>query len=428
MATEVKNYPEKLAEDDIKLNELNITVKSIEENLKILQSEINNCKDKILPDLTNQIESNCNDFKTEKDNIIKEVNDKIKGQLDEINKIKNQLEQLEKNYHVKYDEIEKNANELTEFEQKSQELKDEITQYYNEIFTGDNSFKVQLKNLYNDYIKKSNEINRLNNEIFITTNEKTDIIITKEEYNKLDANEQAKYQLENNQYIKFKKRISIKEQINTINDGFALKFKEFNTNATNSIHNNEEKNEKLRTELKNMIEGLVSGATTAGLAKSHEKAKNEHSTEIETWKFTFQGCILLMAFVLIIITLTVEFQFSLSGVIQRMFLIISVNFPLFWLAYLANKNINQNKRLYEEYLHKWAIAFSFDGMKREINELDPTDDKEYVKKLLEEFLNATALNPSSTLEKVQHTDNPMDKFTEIVKSDSQIKEQLTIDN
>lgn len=346
--------------------ELKAQAKTIEESLTELQSNITNCNKNSLPELSNKIESIEKSFQNEKDSIIKELEEDIKIKTIEINTIKKQLEELDTNYHTKYDEIEQNATKITEFEEKSQELKDEITQYHNTVFTGDKSFKAQLEVLYKDYNLKYNEILKFNNRLFNNIKEKTNTKITKEEYEKLDENEQANYKAENDQYVKFEVRKSIQERINTLNNEFVSKYDDFKKNSNNALRENEEKNENLRKELKIMIEALVSGATTAGLAKSHEKAKNDHYDEIKIWKTTFQWCIFFMVTILLYITFKVEFQFSISGVIQRMFLIISVNFPFIWLAYLANKNINQNKRLYEEYLHKWAIAFSFDGMKREV--------------------------------------------------------------
>lgn len=182
-----------------------------------------------------------------------------------------------------------------------------------------------------------------------------------------------------------------------------------------------------------MIEELVSGATNAGLAKSHEKAKNERKGEIKFWRIIFILDMLLILWVLTEIPSLKNFEFSLSGIGQRFLLSFSIILPLIWLGMLANKNIHQNKRLYEEYLHKWAITFSFDGMKREIKELDPTEDRKYVKKLLNIYLEATELSPSLTLDKVQKTDSPadklaeiipMDKLTEIAKEVINIKEKL----
>lgn len=235
------------------------------------------------------------------------------------------------------------------------------------------------------------------------------------------------------QYVEYQERVSIKAQIDTVNEEFSENYQNFKELSAQVLEQNQKENEELRDNLKNMIEELVSGATNAGLAKSYEQAKNEHRQEIDKWKEAFTGCIILITLILLIITAVSEFQFSLSGVIQRMMLIASVNFPLIWLAYLSNKNINQNKRLYEEYLHKWSIAFSFDGMKREIKELSQEEKSDSVSQLLEVYLKATELNPSLTLDKVQKTDSPadklaeiipMDKLTEIAKEVINIKEKL----
>lgn len=431
MTEQSRNNINNVTENKDKLNEFDAKVKSMEDTLKELQSEITICKEKTLPDLSTQISTISSDFATEKDKIVNELENKIKTHIDEINKIKERLAQLDKDYQDKYTTIENKTEQLTEFEQNSLELKDKIAQYHDEVFNGENSFKIKIENLYNDYIKKSQEINKLNSKIFITTNIKTDEIITKEEYDNLPANDKKKYQIENDQYVKFERRISIEEQINTINKKFALAFEKFSTDATNSLATNEDKNERLRNELQNMIEGLVSGATTAGLAKSHEKAKNDHIDEMKHWRLIFFLSLVGISIIFLIISFCFKFEFTLLGYIERILLLTPIILPLIWIATVANKNIHQNKRLYEEYLHKWAIAFTFDGLKREIEELDKTEDKEYIKKLLDEYLLATALNPSSTLEKNQKSDMPIENIVEqlpkITQHISQIKEIFNIE-
>lgn len=149
------------------------------------------------------------------------------------------------------------------------------------------------------------------------------------------------------------------------------------------------------------------------------------------WRLIFFLSLVGISIIFLIISFCFKFEFTLLGYIERILLLTPIILPLIWIATVANKNIHQNKRLYEEYLHKWAIAFTFDGLKREIEELDKTEDKEYIKKLLDEYLLATALNPSSTLEKNQKSDMPIENIVEqlpkITQHISQIKEIFNIE-
>lgn len=101
---------------------------------------------------------------------------------------------------------------------------------------------------------------------------------------------------------------------------------------------------------------------------------------------------------------------------------ISINFPLIWLAALANKNIAQSRRLHEEYLHKWAIARSFVMMRNEIKNIDESEEQELLKQLLTIYLNSTEYNPSKTLDKKIQTENPVNTILQKLEGEKSDKE------
>lgn len=104
---------------------------------------------------------------------------------------------------------------------------------------------------------------------------------------------------------------------------------------------------------------------------------------------------------------TLHSGMTATEILVQILQIAPVEFPLVWLLLLANKNIHQQTRLYEEYLHKWAVSRTFEGMNRIADEVSDYDSTSPASRLFSEFLLACTLNPSSTLEKRHSTDSPM---------------------
>lgn len=82
MTEQSKNNINNVTENKDKLNEFDAKVKSMEDTLKELQSEITICKEKTLPDLSTQISTISSDFATEKDKIVNELENKIKTHIE----------------------------------------------------------------------------------------------------------------------------------------------------------------------------------------------------------------------------------------------------------------------------------------------------------------------------------------------------------
>lgn len=132
----------------------NFSVDDLNTKCEKLMSEFEKLKleiDKYKQELSTSLEK-------DKQNFIVEFQKKFNIKLEELNKIKSELDQLYNDYQEQYNQAEINTNQILDFEKKSSEITNNIIQYYDEVFTGDDCYQRNLASLYDDYLTKSNEI------------------------------------------------------------------------------------------------------------------------------------------------------------------------------------------------------------------------------------------------------------------------------
>lgn len=152
------------------------------------------------------------------------------------------------------------------------------------------------------------------------------------------------------------------------------------------------------------IEGLLPGATSAGLAKSYHDQKNSYKWPNIIWSAVFTLTMIGMVYYAIkTVTDSTDIGNAFMNILSRAPFFI----PTIWLALFASKQQSQNRRLEQEYAYKESLAKSYDGYKREIENLPESDEKnEIMEKLVRTMIDTAGFNPSSTLEKQSHNDKP----------------------
>lgn len=152
------------------------------------------------------------------------------------------------------------------------------------------------------------------------------------------------------------------------------------------------------------IEGLLPGATSAGLAKSYFDQKNSYKWPNIIWSVVFALTMLGMVYYAIH---TISESTDIGNVFMNILSRAPFFIPTIWLALFASKQQSQNRRLEQEYAYKESLAKSYDGYKREIENLPETEEKnEIMEKLVSTMIDTAGFNPSSTLEKQSHNDKP----------------------
>ncbi|MDR2933992.1 MAG: hypothetical protein LBU68_01785, partial [Rickettsiales bacterium] len=169
--------------------------------------------------------------------------------------------------------------------------------------------------------------------------------------------------------------------------------------------------------LKGKIESLLPGALQAGLAHAYqEKRKSEENNlknGYKSFKWTI-GFLILTAFIqLTIIIIWLFVGKDVVSIFKDMPSITLGLLPIFaaliWIGVYQNKSLNLTKKLIEEYFHKEASARTFEGLSKQIEELD--DDSELSNelkiKLLNQTLDTAGKNPSDCITNHEKSDNPI---------------------
>lgn len=181
-------------------------------------------------------------------------------------------------------------------------------------------------------------------------------------------------------------------------------------------------------ELEKQIKNLLPGAMAAGLASGYEDARQSHKAQIGFWSKTFifsMGAILTVAIFFFFADIgNVESHWE--KMVTRLLFMVPFEVPGIWLAILSARKINQHSRLYEEYLHKWSVARTFEGMRAATNDIEPPEGEESLSgKLFEKALQSYSYNPSRALDGEAPSDSPADVLKKIVEPIEKIVEKLS---
>lgn len=97
--------------------------------------------------------------------------------------------------------------------------------------------------------------------------------------------------------------------------------------------------------------------------------------------------------------------------------LLSFEAPLAFLATFSAKKSHQNKRIYEEYAHKYTVAIAYIGLCKEIQENEQVYGKDAVKNLSEGFRNALFRNPSTAIDKkIDDIGTPFELVERLIQS------------
>jgi hypothetical protein len=174
----------------------------------------------------------------------------------------------------------------------------------------------------------------------------------------------------------------------------------------------------------NRIEGLLPGATSVGLAKAYREQRESYDKPIARWSAVFVSTVTIMT---VLSAILIYIQLGDKPTLSEAFISFLKDLPFFiptiWLAVFASKQQSQNKRLQQEYAFKEANAKSFDGHKKQIEELAKQGgaaDKEILSQLMAQLVIITSENPSKTLDNKYHNDSPpifkfLEKFSPSIK-------------
>jgi hypothetical protein len=170
---------------------------------------------------------------------------------------------------------------------------------------------------------------------------------------------------------------------------------------------------------------LLPKALTAGLSHAYEvKKRHELLTSKDLSKKFVGGIAGMICVSLIPFAVSVCYYFygkSFVDVIKIVPNLVTAILPLYipvlWLAYSANKRLNLSKRLIEEYTHKEVSSKTFEGLSRQIENIDDEEISSDLRiRLLYNILEVNSENPGKLITDYNKSDHPlMDALDKSVK-------------
>lgn len=170
------------------------------------------------------------------------------------------------------------------------------------------------------------------------------------------------------------------------------------------------KQESRYSALNQQIEDLLPGATSAGLAEAYHTLKKELAFPIKFYSGLFYlsiAALLYVGYSVVTGDQVTNWYDFLKAAAQKAPLVL----PIVWFALFVSKRRSEVNRLHQEYSHKKAIASSYEGFKKQVQDLSGESD-ELMKALLSESISAMAFNASTTLDKKHGDPTPLKEATE----------------
>jgi hypothetical protein len=183
-------------------------------------------------------------------------------------------------------------------------------------------------------------------------------------------------------------------------------------------------------EIQKKIGSLLPGAMTTGLSFAyHEKRQSELEERRNADKIFYSSIMVLTIIALIPFGLGCYLYFGKSIEIQeiildtpRIFLaMLPLYAPALWVAYSSNRKSNLSKRLIEEYTHKETLSKTFEGLAKQIENLEDDEDSVKLKiKLLYNIVSMSSENPGVLIKGYNKSDHPfmdiIDKSTNLTNA------------
>lgn len=163
----------------------------------------------------------------------------------------------------------------------------------------------------------------------------------------------------------------------------------------------------------NRVESLLPGATSAGLATAYKSLKDSFDQRIKNYTTAFYCALvfLLISGIFMIFDFTSNpFKIELvkphdwHEMLKTLLVRAPVVIPVVWFAVFSATRRSQYERLQQEYAHKEALASSYEGYKKQLQDLKG-DAEDLQKELIAKSINAIAYNASVTLDG-KHTEKP----------------------
>ena len=424
---EAQQASKKASEYRNRANDTFEEVKVILENSKFVERDLNTMNLEI-ETIKNELNFSFQNFKSENE----EIDLLIASLKERIDDIQSNIELFEETID-QHPDFETEINELEGYIVRIKQYESQS----NQLMISISNRKIQVETLYNEILGYKYE-NEESSEIIEVKGLRQEL---KESFDGLedrfDSFKESYYNLES----------STKENVTNL---LEINSKKINT----QISEWEAKYKHLNKE----IEELLPKALTAGLSHAFSEKKREEDLSYAKHKKQFGygiwGMIGVSLIPFIISITTLLNNEALDTVINRapklVVAILPLYIPVLWLSISSSKKLNLSKRLIEEYTHKEVLSKTYEGLSKQIQNIEENEiSKELRIKLLQDFLQMYSENPGKLISDYNKSDHPimellessnkfdktiqkvkkipgLNKFAEILEKKSEIKfEQST---
>lgn len=209
----------------------------------------------------------------------------------------------------------------------------------------------------------------------------------------------------------------LQDKFNSLENEFdALKQEKFE-----EIDNDYQQKSLIYENLKEQITSLLPGAMSAGLSYAYAQKSNAEIEQCEKYEQSFGWMIFALTCISLIPLLVSIYLFYGKGldilkVLEELPRLacgtIFLYIPTFWRACFLNKKINLSKRLIEEYAYKETLSKTYEGLAKQIENLDDDDEtsKKLKVKLLFNVVGMTSENPGKLIKGYNKTDHPFEEI------------------
>ncbi|MBI3717385.1 MAG: hypothetical protein HY252_02150 [Sphingobacteriales bacterium] len=300
---------------------------------------------------------------------------------------------------------------------ESKPLLDEKLLRLNEVFNRGDDYDSKLGTLHKAITDRKKEIDELYYEIigYTEQNGSGEEIIVKG----------LKNQLEESYILLTQKIVSAEKDLSTLKDTTISNYETFSANRETQFNTVMKKWEEEYSNVLKQIENLLPNALTTGLSYAYSEKKEaeerENINHSATFKYAIYGLVFVSLIPFIVAIVSIVQKDTLQTVIYRIprlvLAILPLYLPVLWLAYSSNRKMNLAKRLIEEYSHKEVLSKTFEGLSKQINNIDDKDVSSDLRiKLLHNILEVNSENPGKLISDYNKTDHPlMDALDKSIK-------------
>lgn len=332
-----------------------------------------------------------------------------------------------------------------------------FTKYSNDIF-GKEGLKNKISELVTNFEKKSQDINKLHQNIF---DEDDGIEVKINEYfsNGKEQNDNLNNLTKNSAKIleeikAFHKDVFGEEdEYGTLKGGLKNELLE----RKSELDEFKTEQQKRYDELNSQIESLLPGATSAGLSSAYAGMHIYFSREVRKYGLFFITSIVLLFSIIVGVNLypheksiiqelpTIQLnivknnmendklsnnidlksiipnnasslgiqEYSLGNkaisILDSLIYKLPFILPAIWLVFFFSRRRSEAQRLAQEYAHKEVLAKSYESYKQQIEKLSEEEQNKLLPILMENMLKAIALNPAETLDKNHKEPTPIEE-------------------